>query len=188
MNSVRDADADSDDSLSPAPAPCPPAGLIRILESPGLRFLLSDILLRLDGVSMAHAELVSKQWRNLFLQERLWRARLLGTTAPTGSYQRHLVMDRSPEFQAALSTHSSFVDSCESSRMLRRLCWRIEGGGLSREWTRPTRRDRLKPFKVKHVSNARIVRDLKVSGDLIAFATGTAIHLGSRQLITSQQS
>ncbi len=159
-------------------APCP--SLWRILHSPGLRFLVGDILLRLDPVSFARAERVCTQWRALYLAEALWRRRLLGSAAPNGTYFRQLVENRCPEFLAASSVD---CDPVESSRLFRRLCWRIEGQGMLREWTDKNSGGGHKSFKVSGVSNSRIVRDLKVNGARIAFATGSAVHVGRRSLV-----
>ncbi len=109
----RKAEKDGGDAAATAPGPgekeeedVKPASetgggvceaLLLILASPGLRFLFCDhVLMRLDPLSFARAEMACRTWRDLFLEEGLWMRRLLLRAAPQGSYYRHLVQDRCP--------------------------------------------------------------------------------------------
>lgn len=55
----------------------------RIIQSPGLSHLATDIFLRLDLTSLAWAELVSKSWRKHVVDKALWKKKLVILTKIT---------------------------------------------------------------------------------------------------------
>ena len=75
------------------------SALDRILASPGLGFLFSDILLLLDYDDFYRAcRDVCPTWSRFAVEHKVWFQKLL-KTAPKGSYFRFLLEERSEEYK-----------------------------------------------------------------------------------------
>lgn len=132
-----------------------------LLSSPGLSFLATDIFLLLDVRSFSSIELVCRSWQRHVVADGIWKRKLI-RSAKRGSYNRHLVEDRSGDLSSA------------SSARCRRLCWQLLAGGLREEWKK-------KKIRVHRIANAKMIRALAVTDDFVVFAQDSSVHVADRK-------
>ena len=79
-----------------------------IFTSPGLFWISETIFLQLDTLSFARCELVCKDWRWNFVNNALWRKRVMRIISIPNSYQESISKKCQKEFDDVEEAHSFY--------------------------------------------------------------------------------